>query len=187
MPHPLLALHRRLLVFDRPRTFVLEKGGLRVALAGFPYASDVRARFRGLLADARAGAAAADVRLLCLHQCVEGATCGPGSFTFRNGPDVIPRAELPRDVAAVLSGHVHRHQLLRAQGLPPVISAGSTERTSHAEAGEAKGTVLLRLSATGVAGLEFRPLPDRPPPPRRPFRRRSPEPSASAPSTCSGH
>jgi DNA repair exonuclease SbcCD nuclease subunit len=101
---------------------------------------------------------------------VEGATCGPGSFTFRHGPDVIPRAELPRDVAAVLCGHVHRHQLLRAQGLPPVIYAGSTERTSHAETGEAKGTVLLRLSATGVAGMEFRPLPDRPPPPRRPFR-----------------
>ena len=87
-----------------------------------------------------------DVKLLCLHHCVEGATCGPGDFTFRDGSDVIPRAALPADVAAVLCGHIHRHQVLRAPGLPPVIYSGSTERTSFAEAGETKGVVLLWLS-----------------------------------------
>jgi exonuclease SbcD len=159
--HPLLALHRNLHLLDRPRTVVLEAGGVRVAFIGFPYASDVRERFPALLAEARAGAPAADVRLLCLHHCVEGATCGPGDFTFRSGPDVIPRAALPRDVAAVLCGHVHRHQVLRAEGLPPVVYAGSTERTSRAEAGETKGIVLLTLDAEGLLRVEFRPLPDR--------------------------
>ncbi len=160
VPHPLLALHRNLHVFDRPRTVVLEAGGVRAGFTGFPYASEVRSRFPTLLADARAGTAAVDVGLLCLHHCVEGATCGPGNFTFRNGPDVIPRAALPRDVAAVLCGHVHRHQVLHADGLPPVIYAGSTERTSRAEAGEVKGVVLLRLAADGLLRHEFRPLPE---------------------------
>jgi DNA repair exonuclease SbcCD nuclease subunit len=168
LPHPLLALHRNLHVFDRPRTVVLEAGGVRVAFAGFPYARDVRARFGALLADATgAGAPDAEVRLLCLHHCVEGATCGPGDFTFRDGPDVIPRAALPRDVAAVLCGHVHRHQVLCAPELPPVIYAGSTERTSFAEARETKGIVLLWLSPDGLERHEFRPLPEHAPPPLR--------------------
>lgn len=160
VPHPLLALHRNLHVFDRPRTVALEAGGVRVTFTGFPYASEVRDRFRTLLAEARAGAPPADVRLLCLHHCVEGATCGPADFTFRHGPDVIPRAELPRDVAAVLCGHVHRHQVLRADGVPPVIYAGSTERTSRAEVGETKGVVLLRFDDEGLLRHEFRPLPE---------------------------
>jgi exonuclease SbcD len=164
LPHPLLALHPNLHVFAGPRTVALEAGGVRVAFTGFPHAPDVRARFGALLAAATAGAPAADVRLLCLHQCVEGATCGPADFTFREGPDVVPRAELPRDVAAVLCGHVHRHQVLHAPGLPPVIYSGSTERTSSAEAGEAKGVVLLWLSADGLERWQFRPLSDSPPP-----------------------
>ena len=158
--HPLLALHRNVHVFDRPRTVVLQAGDVRVAFTGFPYVSEVRDRFPALLSEACAGAPAADVRLLCLHHCVEGATCGPGNLTFRGGPDVIPRTALPRDVAAVLCGHIHRHQVLYAEGLPPVIYSGSTERTSRAEAGETKGVVLLRLDADGLLRHEFRPLPD---------------------------
>ncbi len=161
VPHPLLALHPSLHVFHRPRTVLLEAGGVRVAFSGFPYAAGIGERFATLLAEARAGAPAADVRVLCLHHCVEGATCGPGNFTFRNGPDVIPRAELPRDVAVVLCGHIHRHQVLHADGLPPVIYSGSTERTSRAEAGETKGVVLLRFDTDGLLRHEFRPLPER--------------------------
>jgi DNA repair exonuclease SbcCD nuclease subunit len=162
LPYPLLAVHPHLHVFHAPRTVHLEARGLRVAFVGFPYAPGVRGRFRALLAEARRSEQRADVRLLCLHQCVEGATCGPGNFTFRDADDVVRRAELPGDVAAVLCGHVHRHQVLRAPGRPPVVYAGSIERTSFAEAGEPKGTVLVRLDAGGVAELAFRRLPVRP-------------------------
>ncbi len=162
MPYPLLALHPNLLVFDRPRTFTLEARGLRVAFAGFPYQSQVRTRFGALLAATRHRESASCVRVLCLHHCVEGATCGPGDFTFRTGGDVIRRADLPRDFAAVLSGHIHRHQVLRTAGGPTVVYAGSVERTSFAEVGETKGMVVLRLSSAGVAALDFRPLPARP-------------------------
>lgn len=162
LPFPLLAAHENIHVFHEPRTVHLEARGLQVAFAGFPYAHDVRARFPSLLAAARRGERGADATVLCLHQCVEGTTCGPGDFTFRGGDDVIRRADLPSDVAVVLCGHIHRHQVLRTPGRPNVVYAGSVERTSFAEIGEPKGAVLLELRAGGVAALEFRPLPARP-------------------------
>ncbi|ACG72804.1 metallophosphoesterase [Anaeromyxobacter sp. K] len=174
LPHPLLACHRNLHVFHRPRTLVLEAGGVRVAFSGFPYAQEVRSRFGALLDAATTPAPEADVRVLCLHHCVEGATCGPADFTFRDGPDVIPRSALPSGYAAVLCGHVHRHQVLRAPDGAPVIYAGSTERTSSAEAAETKGVVLLWFSETGLERYRFRPLPQHEPPPR--FRRDAPRP-----------
>jgi len=162
MPYPLLALHDGLHVFDRPRTVALEARGVRVAFIGFPYTWEVRRRFRSVLAAATRDTPPADVRVLCLHQAVEGATCGPGNFTFRRGSDVIRAADLPRDVAVTLSGHIHRHQVLHPPGRPPVIYAGSVERTSFAEAPETKGYVVLRLARSGLDGFEFRPLPARP-------------------------
>jgi exonuclease SbcD len=162
MPYPLLALHDGLHVFDRPRSVLLEARGLRVAFIGFPYARGVRHRFREVLAAATRDASSADVRVLCFHQCVEGATCGPGNFTFRDGDDVIRAADLPPDVAVTLSGHIHRHQVLRPANRSPVIYAGSVERTSFAEAPETKGFVVLGLTRSGLDGLEFRPLPARP-------------------------
>jgi exonuclease SbcD len=162
LPYPLLALHERLHVFDRPRTVVLAARGVRAAFIGFPYTDGIRRRFPEMLAAATRETAAADVRVLCLHQCIEGATCGPGNFTFRFGADVIRTADLPRDVAVTLSGHIHRHQVLRRAGRPPVVYAGSIERTSFAEAPETKGYVVLELTRSGLGSFEFAPLPARP-------------------------
>ena len=161
MPFPLLALHERLHVFDRPRTLVLEARGVRVAFMGFPYTHEIRRRFPEILAALNPDSLSADVRVLCLHQCIEGATCGPGHFTFRFGPDVIRTADLPRNVAVTLSGHVHRHQVLQPAGVAPIIYAGSIERTSVAEAPETKGFVMLELARSGLRAFEFRPLPAR--------------------------
>jgi DNA repair exonuclease SbcCD nuclease subunit len=162
MPYPLLAVHPRLHVFDRPRAIRLEARGVRAAFIGFPYTSRIRHRFQAQLAAATHEAPAADVRVLCLHQCVEGATCCPGNFTFRFGDDVIRLADLPRGVAVTLCGHVHRHQVLRPPGRSPIIYAGSVERTSFAEAPETKGAVVLELTHSGLGTFEFRPLPARP-------------------------
>jgi exonuclease SbcD len=162
IPYPLLAVHEGLHVFDRPRSVVLEAGGVRVAFIGFPYTHDIRRRLPQLLAAASRQNTTADVRVLCLHHCVESATCGPGDFTFRFGADVIRTADLPSDVAVTLSGHIHRHQVLRPAGRPPVIYAGSVERTSFAEAPETKGFVVLQLTQSGLGPFEFRPLPARP-------------------------
>ncbi len=172
LPRPLFALHPRLHVFRAPETVVVARAGLRVAVAGLPYVRDVRSSFLAQLAATRYHDAPADARVLCLHQCVEGATCGPPpGFTFRDGADVVRARDLPADVAVVLCGHVHRHQVLRrdlaGRPLPaPVVYAGSVERTSFAEREETKGYVVATIVAGGaggrLAGLEFRPLPTRP-------------------------
>jgi len=158
----LLALHEGLHLFDRPRTVVLEARGVRAAFIGFPYTWGIRHRFQDVLAAATRNMPSADARVLCIHQCIEGATCGPGNFTFRTGADVIRTADLPRGAAVTLSGHIHRHQVLRPAGRPPVIYAGSVERTSFAEARETKGYVVLELTRSGLGAFEFRPLPARP-------------------------
>jgi DNA repair exonuclease SbcCD nuclease subunit len=172
LPFPLLAAHPRLHVFHRPSTLVVERSGLRVAFGGFPHDRSVRRSFPALFAATGLRDAAADARVLCLHQSVEGATCGPPpGYTFRDGDEVVRAGDLPGDVAVVLCGHVHRHQVLRRdlRGRPlraPVVYAGSVERTSFAERDETKGFVVAAIGAGGPGGrlvaCDFRPLPARP-------------------------
>jgi DNA repair protein SbcD/Mre11 len=171
LPHLRFAQHPGIHVFDQPRTFVVEVRGVRVAVAGFPSErDDVRSRFADLVAGTGHSAVNADVRVLCLHQCVEGATVGPANYTFTTAADVIRASDIPRGFAAVLSGHIHRHQVLttdlRGRALPaPVLYPGSIERTSIAEADEDKGFMVVEL-ATGndEANLNwrFQKLPARP-------------------------
>jgi exonuclease SbcD len=151
IPHLRFAQHPGIHVFDRPRTFVAEVRGVRVAVAGFPSERDaVRSTFTNLLAATEHSVADADVRLLCLHQCVEGATVGPANYMFTTAADVIRSHDIPTGFAAVLSGHIHRHQVLttnlRGRVLPaPVMYPGSIERTSIAEADEEKGFMIVEL------------------------------------------
>ena len=154
VPRGLLLTHPRIRVFDRPRTFVVRRDGLDLALSGFPFAPDVRTSFPALLAATGHADAEADVRLLCLHQAVEGAKVGPVGYTFRDGADVVRGRDVPAGFAAVLSGHIHRAQVLARDlaGRPlasPVLFAGSTDRTSFAERKEPKGTFLLELERNG--------------------------------------
>ena len=171
IPHLRFAHHPGIHVFDRPRTFVAEVRGIRIAMAGVPSErDDVRTRFADLIADTEYSSVNADVRLLCLHQCVEGATVGPANYTFTTAADVIRGADIPRGFAAVLSGHIHRHQVLtrdlRGSSLPaPVLYPGSIERTSIAEADEDKGFMIVELTSDDSAvklDWRFHKLPARP-------------------------
>ncbi len=172
IPHDRFAAHPRLHIFRGPETRVVQLRGMRVALSGFPYhRRGIRDRFPGVLEETDWRRKEADIRLLCLHHCVEGATVGPSDFTFRFAPDVIRCGDLPPDFAAVLSGHIHRHQVLRrdldGRILPtPVLYPGSIERTAFAEMDEAKGFLIFDIEAGpqgGKLGREhFVPLPARP-------------------------
>jgi DNA repair protein SbcD/Mre11 len=172
IPHERFGEHSNLHIFRGPGTFLVNVRGCRVAVAGFPYVRHrIRERFPQVLEETGWRQAEADLRLLCFHHCVEGATVGPGDYTFRYAADVIRSADLPAGCAAVLSGHIHRHQVLRrdlqGRSLPtPVLYPGSVERTSFAEMGEEKGYLLLELEPT-PGGRElvrhrFVPLPTRP-------------------------
>lgn len=170
---PLLLRHPNLHVLTQPGTIELGCAGVRIAFGGFPYQRDgIRARFRDVLAATALAHSRADVRVLCMHHCVEGATCGPGEFTFRDARDVVRAKDLPAGVAAILTGHIHRHQFLRNDltGAPlpaPVLYPGSVERTSFAEKDETKGFAMVELEPDGggrgrIAAWSFHPLPARP-------------------------
>ena len=177
LPHLRFAKHPRIHVFDEPRTFEVTVRGARVALAGFAFEREgVREAFPALLERTGWRERAADVRLLVLHQAVEGATVGPADFTFTNGADVIRGRDIAEGLHAVLAGHIHRHQVLthdlgRRALAAPVLYPGSIERTSTAEASEAKGYMLVNVTpaaqgAQGAQGArvtwEFHELPARP-------------------------
>lgn len=167
LPHARFASHPNVRVFDRARTFVVEIRDTRVALAGFPFErSAVRSRFPDLLRQSEWQRERAAHRLLCMHQCVEGATVGPGNFTFTTGEDVVRLQDVPSEFRAMLAGHIHRHQVLTTdlRGRPldaPVLYPGSIERTSIAEIDEPKGFMVAHVSESG-ARWEFRRLPARP-------------------------
>jgi DNA repair protein SbcD/Mre11 len=169
LPHERFAAHPHVHIFDVPRTVVLRVRGSDIAFAGFPSERRVRERFAGLLERTGWREADATVRLLCMHQCAEGATVGPGNFMFRDADDVVRVSDVPREFAAVLSGHIHRHQALtrdlHGHALAtPVLYPGSIERASAAEAGEPKGFMLVNVApAAGVpVQWEFRALATRP-------------------------
>lgn len=167
LPHARFAAHRNIHIFDRPRTVSMTVHGVRFALSGFPYERrDVRGKLAELLNHTEWQQHGADVRLLCVHHCVEGARVGPQNFTFTTAADVIRINDIPAAFAAVLSGHIHRHQVLSADlrrrpVAVPVLYPGSIERTAFAEIGEDKGYMLVQLEDQRTR-WEFRPLPARP-------------------------
>ena len=172
IPLHLWARHPSVHIFDEPKTYICRVGELSVALAGFPFSKAARDHFSQLVCRAGQDGLEADVRLLCVHQIVEGAQVGSVNYTFRRGPDVVPGRDVPGGFAAVLAGHVHRSQMLTRdlRGRPlaaPVIYPGSVERTSFAERDEEKHHVLLRVEPDcrcggRLADVSFIRLPARP-------------------------
>ncbi len=172
IPYPLLVAHRHLHLLDRPQTLSLSVRGLAVEVVGFPCVRNgIRDRFPRLLSQA-VTQTTPDVRLLCLHQTVEGAQVGPVGFTFRGDADTLRGRDLPSGFAAVLAGHIHRHQVLTRdlRGRPlaaPVLYPGAIERTSGAERDEEKGALTLTVTPDRARGgrlrqWDFHPLPARP-------------------------
>jgi len=172
IPLHLWSAHPNLHIFSEPSTFHLEIKGLRAAFSGFPFARKIRDTFNDLVRETRYQEIESDIRILCMHQTVEGAQVGPSNYTFRSGPDVIRGVDIPEDFAMVLSGHIHRAQILtrdlKGRLLnAPVIYPGSVERTSFAERKEEKQFVIVEAvrddSSKGVLDkTTFTPLPARP-------------------------
>ena len=173
LPYPLLAAHPGLHVLEQPRTINLEVHGRVVSVAGFGcIRNGSRDVFAAALETTGWRQTPAAIRLLCLHQTVEGARVGPAHFCFRGGPDVVRGRDIPTGFAAVLAGHIHRHQVLtrdlRGQRLAaPVLYPGAVERTSFAERAEPKGFVTAELDPDPSAGgrlrsWRFHRLPTRP-------------------------
>lgn len=174
IPYRLWASHPNIHIFVRPKTFYLDVKGLQLALAGFPYVRDnIRQNLPRVLQETGWNNRTADARVLCLHHCIEGAQLlmGDRFYVFRHNADVIRAADFPPGFAAVLSGHIHRFQVLtrdlQGNSFPvPVFYPGSTERTSFVEKDEDKGYLTLDIQPGNSGGRvehwQFHQLPARP-------------------------
>jgi DNA repair exonuclease SbcCD nuclease subunit len=91
---------------------------------------------------------------------------------FRYAPEVIKASDIPAGFAAVLSGHIHRFQVLskdlKGKALhAPIFYPGAIERTSFAERNEKKGYLTLEFEKKKLKGVRlrkwrFHELPARP-------------------------
>ena len=147
IPASVLLSHPNIHIAADPRTIPLSLRGLRVAVAAFPcLRRDSAAAFPEALRTTEWSRMRADLRILAVHQTFESATCGPNSFRFRSGDDVVDRTSIPAEFDYVAAGHVHRHQQLTMPDDhdPPIVYCGSPDRISFAEASEPKGCVLVQ-------------------------------------------
>lgn len=151
IPFQILAAHPSIHIFDEPRTFCPEIGGFRLALAGFPFIRrGIRKKFRQILGSTGYGKIQAAGYVLCMHQSVDGCIMGPHDFMMRGGDDVIDIHEIPPSFCCVLTGHMHRSQVLIEDTAGnavrvPVLYPGSIERTSFAEKDERKGYIIIEI------------------------------------------
>lgn len=172
IPLHLWTSHPMINIFHRPESFQLTVKDTSLSVSGFPFIRRARDDFSRVLNQTRFAEGDADVRILCMHQIVEGAQVGASNYTFRSGPEVIRGEDLPGDFAAILSGHVHRSQTLTKDLAgrrfeTPVIYPGSVERTSFAEREEEKHYAILQVASAEPNGgelvdLRFESLPTRP-------------------------
>jgi DNA repair exonuclease SbcCD nuclease subunit len=171
IPLHLWTAHPNLHIFDHPRTFQWSGAQGSMALSGFPFTRKVRPQFTELVNQTGYGKFEIP-RLLCIHQAVEGARVGAHNYTFRSGLDVVRGQDILPGFTAVLSGHIHRAQVLTRdlknhQLAAPVIYPGSVERTSFAERLEEKGYVIVSIKLNkrtpeDSPRISFIPLPARP-------------------------
>lgn len=79
--------------------------------------------------------------VLC-HQLFDGARFGPHHHIFTNRFDTLVTTDLPQNIKLILSGHIHRAQILQGGR---VFYTGSLERTSFMEIVEPKGYLLIDI------------------------------------------
>lgn len=137
LPPDIALNHPRLHTVADPTTIHLEYPDLRLAVDMLPAIyDDARGQLPELLQKFDRSTPV-DLRLLVIHQAVDG--CCVENFTFRNRPDTFRREDLPRDVELILAGHIHRQQILPGvMDMPAIHYAGSVERTSFQELHEDK-------------------------------------------------
>ena len=144
---------------------------MKVGLGGFPnIRNGIRDRFSQIAKDIQFDRDT-DIRILCIHQSIEGAKVGPKNYTFKYDADTISSKDLDGKYHVIFSGHIHRHQVLehdlRGEEMKtPVYYAGSTERTAFAELNEKKGFIQFNFSKDAKKRIlnswEFITLPTRP-------------------------
>lgn len=140
LPVSLFMQHPNIHYYIKPQTFKFSFKGVDFDIAGFPcIRKDVNSKFPDIVKEIEPNLSTESVKVLCMHQSIEGAKVGPSDYIFRNSKDVIPIKDLPTNYNLILSGHIHRSQILWTVNKTPIIYPGSIERTAFAEKDEEKG------------------------------------------------
>ncbi|MCB0689695.1 MAG: metallophosphoesterase family protein [Saprospiraceae bacterium] len=166
LPVSLFLEHPNINIFREPGVFNFVFGGINFQIAGFPYVKKIGDEITTVLSRINDQVDVNGVSVLCMHQAFAGATVGPVDYTFRAGSDVLGPKDLYGPYCAYLSGHIHRHQILKISGNAgvetPFIYPGSIERTAFAERFEEKGFMYLHFDERGLHNFNFEKLPSRP-------------------------
>ncbi|RMG29862.1 MAG: hypothetical protein D6732_17190, partial [Methanobacteriota archaeon] len=144
LPASLFLNQPHLHIFHDAKIFIYHAGKFSIYLCGFPFVRHrLHHQWSHIVQQFDSIRDSEGLKLLLMHQAIEGATVGPVNFIFRRSEDVLGQADIPDYFDAVLCGHIHRQQVIfkkRSDGSSmPVIFPGSTERTSFAEKNETKG------------------------------------------------
>lgn len=163
LPVHLIMQHANIHYYTKSQVFRFRLNNIDFDIAGFPCVrNDVRSVFPGIINEIQTQLREDSVKILCMHQAIEGAQVGPSNFTFRMGNDVIAIDDLPDNFDMILSGHIHRAQVLYTSNKTPVIYPGSIERTSFAEKDEEKGFYEIDINSQGECSFRFIKLNTRP-------------------------
>ncbi|MCF7913387.1 MAG: DNA repair exonuclease [Candidatus Cloacimonetes bacterium] len=135
LPQSILLNHPNLYVFQQAESFEFIIRGEKIIISGFP---NIRHEVRAKFVDIQAGLQIKkqNLNILVMHQAIDGSQIV--GYTFRATPDVVNIHEIDNRYDLVLSGHIHRRQIL-TNGMQPIIYSGSVERTSFQEMSEPKG------------------------------------------------
>lgn len=160
LPGSIFTNHPNIYIFDEPKTYGFIEKQIYIQFVGFPnIRNNIRDSFPYVFKQATEGINDADHRFLCCHQTLQGAKIK--NFTFRYGKDVLPLEYIPENIDTVLSGHIHRAQILENSFLQ-AFYPGSIERTSIVEKDEKKGFYYFQLDTLGLnynfVELETRPM-----------------------------
>jgi DNA repair protein SbcD/Mre11 len=162
LPQSFMLNHPNLYIFRQTGSFEFMIRGEKVRVSGFPnIRNEVRSRYKDIQAEMKP--AVDSLNLLVMHQAIDGSQVV--SYTFQGTPDVVNIREIDKRYALVLSGHIHRRQIL-TNGTQPIIYSGSVERTSFQEMSEPKGYYEIEMvkknSGWRADKIAFRELYARP-------------------------
>ena len=163
LPVSLFMHHPNIYYFTGPQVFKFRLKNLTIDIAGFPCVrKDVKTKFPEFVEKIKSQLNRESVKILCMHQSIEGAKVGPSDYTFRYGKDVIPINDLPEEYDLFLSGHIHRTQILRTNDHKAILYPGSIERTAFAEKDEEKGFYDIKIEKNKTISYNFKKLYARP-------------------------
>ena len=158
LPQSILLNHPNIHIAIEPQVFHFPFSNMSISVTGIPFIrSHLKEIFSDMIKKLRSEIFHEHFNILCLHQLVEDSRVQ--NHVFRSGENILPKSIFPDYFDLVLSGHIHRQQILQLSN-SKLFYAGSVERTSFREMDEAKGFFIFHLDRKSYQ-FKFLVLPTR--------------------------